>query len=882
MPGGRADGADVCAEAFAPGADGVILDNLRSHGYNKNMNFKEELVLIDGNSLLNRAFYALPLLTGSDGVYTNAVYGFANMLVRLIEEYSPRYIAVAFDMKAKTFRHKMYDGYKATRHGMPEELAVQLPVLKEMLDVMHIRYIEKEGIEADDIIGTLAAGHRLPTYILTGDRDSFQLISDTVTVLFTRKGITDVSVMTPASLRNATGLLPSQIVDYKALAGDSSDNIPGVPGIGDKRATELLSAYGSAAGVYAHIDEIKGKLKEKLENGRQSCDLSYALATIKTDCDLDIPLSELTYRFPFSEEVMAFFVRRDFRSLTRRSELFGDSVPASSEYEQADITVVGSAGELLAAAAGHGEAGIAFYDDRISVSPDGIHQYDLPLKTDLLGSGPTEREALETLAPLMTDGGVKKYFYDAKAVMRRFGFCGVMPVNFEDVALMEYLARPNFKYTSAAGFSETLGLTAASDAAALLQGGRTLLSALEGQGMSELYRNVELPLPRVLFDMQNTGFLLDLDLLEKLKVRYTALAAESTERIYALAGRRFNINSPKQLGSVLFDDLGISYPKKRTERSTSAEILGAVRDAHPIVEEVIRYRFVTKIKSTYLDGLSKVAGADGVVHTEFNQMQTSTGRLSSSEPNLQNIPVREEDGKVLRALFVARKGNVLVNADYSQIELRVMAHLSGDENLIDAYIRGADIHAAVARELFGTEEPTAKERRVAKTVNFGIIYGMSAYGLSERLGISTQEAKSYIDKYFSRFPRVREYLEDVVKSAREKGYAESLFGRRRVIAELNSRDYRTRGFGERAAMNMPLQSTAADIIKIAMLKVYAALAGMRSRLILQVHDELIIDAPADEAERAADILKREMESAVKLRVPLVVSVNTGRSWLDCK
>lgn len=843
---------------------------------------REELVLIDGNSLLNRAFYALPLLTGKDGQYTNAVYGFANMLVRLITEYSPAYIAVAFDVKGGTFRNKMYEGYKATRHGMPEELAVQLPVLREMLDVMGIRYIGIEGIEADDIIGTLAAKHKLPTLILTGDRDSFQLISDTTTVLFTRRGITEVEVMTPESLKSAMGLSPSQIVDYKALAGDSSDNIPGVQGIGNKRACELLSAYGSVAGVYAHIDEIKGKLKENLEKGRQSCEMSYALATIKTDCDIDIPVSELTYRFPFSREVMEFFDRHDFKSLTRRAELFGESVKAEERYEQAEIIAVRGAGELLAAADGHEKTGISFSDGRISLSPDGTHQYDLELKVDLISDGPTEGEALRALAPLLADEKIIKYVYDVKSVMCRLDTFGVRIRGYEDVALMDYLARPNFKYSSAEGFAETLGLNPYSDAAALIQGGRNLMHTLEESGMNKLYREMELPLTEVLFDMQKTGFKLDLKLLEELKRKYTALADESTERIYELAGRRFNINSPKQLGIVLFDELKIPYPKKRSERSTSAEILGAIKDAHPVVEEVLRYRFVSKIKSTYLEGLSKVAGTDGVVHTEFNQMQTSTGRLSSSEPNLQNIPVREEDGKALRALFIARDGNVLVNADYSQIELRVMAHLSGDENLIAAYMHGADIHTAVARELFGTSEPTAKQRRVAKTVNFGIIYGMSAYGLGDRLGIPTSEAKSYIDKYFSRFPRVHEYLEEVVKSAREKGYAESLFGRRRVISELNSRDYRTRGFGERAAMNMPLQSTAADIIKIAMLKVYGALKGMRSKLILQVHDELIIDAPADEADAAAELLKREMESAVTLKVPLVASVNTGKSWLDCK
>lgn len=846
------------------------------------MELKDELVLIDGNSLINRAFYALPLLTGSDGLYTNAVYGFANMLVKLIDDYSPRYIAVAFDMKAKTFRHKLYDGYKATRRGMPDELASQLPLLKEMLDKMGIRYIESEGVEADDIIGTLATRHALTTYILTGDRDSFQLISDNVTVLFTKRGISEVFAMTPQTLKETMGLSPSQVVDYKALAGDTSDNIPGVPGIGDKKATDLLIRYGSVAGVYEHLDEIKGKMRDNLEEGRQSCDLSYVLARIKTDCDVDVPLSELTYRFPFSSEVMDFFVRMDFKSLTRRGELFGDSVETVRTYEQADVRELKTAGELAVVASSADRFGIAFLPDRISLSTDGVRQYDLPLRTDLLGDGPTEREALAALSSRLSDPAVPKYVYDAKSALRRLDDGGVTLAGYEDVALMEYLARPNFKYTSAEGFAETLGLNSGSAAAALVQGGRALEQSLADQGMTELYRKVELPLPAVLYDMQKTGFLLDLKLLAELKDKYEALEDETKERIYELAGGRFNINSPKQLAAKLFDELGIPYPKRRGERSTSAEILNLVRDAHPVVAEVIRYRFITKIRSTYLEGLSKVAGADGVVHTEFHQMQTSTGRLSSSEPNLQNIPVREEEGKVLRALFIARDGHVLVSSDYSQIELRVMAHLSGDENLIAAYMSGADVHTAVACELFGTSEPTARERRIAKTVNFGIIYGMSAYGLAERLGLSTSQAKTYIDMYFSRYPRVREYLDEVVAGARDKGYAESLFGRRRVIAELKSGDYRRRSFGERAAMNMPLQSTAADIIKIAMIRVYEALRGMRSRLILQVHDELILDCPEDEAEKAACILKREMENAVELKVPLVASVRTGKSWLDCK
>lgn len=844
------------------------------------MDMREELVLIDGNSLINRAFYALPMLTGKDGMPINAVYGFANILVKLIETYKPKYMAVAFDVKAKTFRHNMYEGYKATRKGMPNELASQLPILKEMLGVIGIKCVEKEGIEADDIIGTLSKKHSLPTYILTGDRDSFQLIDNSTTVLFTRKGISEVDEMTPSSLMESFGLTPSQVVDFKSLAGDASDNIPGVQGIGEKRAKELLGIYGSVAEVYAHLNEIKGKLHDNLEKGRQSCDLSYALATIKTDCDLDVPLGEMTYVFPFSSEAHEFFERADFKSITRRGELFGESVLPSRTYEEVKRISLAGAGEL-AVVCDKSDSFAVTFGDCLSVSADGKSQYDLPLRADLLGDGADETEAIRAISDRLSDASVTKYVYDAKSVKRRLAAFRTELNGYEDVALMDYLTRTGFKYTSAQGFAETLGLSGDCAAGALMTGGNELLGELKVQGMEKLYREIELPLVEVLYDMQKTGFLLDLKLLGELKEKYAALERESTEKIYELAGKRFNVNSPKQLASVMFDDLGIKYPKKGSY-STSAEILTRVQGEHPIVGEVLRYRFISKIKSTYLDGLSKVAGADGVVHTEFNQMQTSTGRLSSSEPNLQNIPVREEEGKVLRGLFIAREGHTLVSADYSQIELRVMAHLSADENLIAAYREGKDIHTAVARELFGTEEPDARERRIAKTVNFGIIYGMSAFGLGERLGIAPGKAKSYIERYFTRYPGVKSYLEKVVAEAKEKGYAESLFGRRRVIAELKSGDFRQRSFGERAAMNMPLQSTAADIIKVAMLKVYNALKGMKSKLVLQVHDELIIDAPDDEAEQVASLLKREMENAVSLRVPLVAEVRTGKSWLDCK
>ena len=845
------------------------------------MELKEELVLIDGNSLINRAYYAIPLLTAKDGTPSNAVYGFAMMLVRLIDEYLPRYIAVAFDMRAKTFRHNMYDGYKATRKGMPDDLAAQMPVLKEMLDRMGISYIEREGFEADDIIGTMSKAHGVKTYILTGDRDSFQLIDASTSVLFTKRGITEVDVMTEESLFEKCGLTPSQIVDYKALAGDASDNIPGVPGIGDKRATELLKKYGTLAGIYEHIDELSGKLHDNLVSGREIGMISYELATIKTDCDVRVPLGDLTYDYPFSASVMEFFERMEFRSLVRRSELFGAAVTPVKTYQPARVVPLASVGQLAVVLQNATEFALAVRGDAYSFSVDGEVQYDLGVRRTLFDDAPDENEIVGGIKPFLENAAVKKYVYDAKKVKKQLASFGVGLQGYDDVALMEYLGGRQAKAASAESYAESLGLAVDNCAAALVLGGRELTDALEKQGMTRLYRELELPLLEVLLEMERTGFLLDLAQLAELKKKYDLLETECAQRIYELAGQQFNINSPKQLGKVLFEDLKLPYPKRKSF-STSAEVLAHVVNDHEIVPEVLRYRFITKLKSTYIEGLAKVAGADGIVHTEFNQMQTTTGRLSSSDPNLQNIPVREDEGKALRGLFIARAGHTLVSADYSQIELRVMAHLSGDVGLVTAYNDGVDIHTAVARELFGCAEPSQKERRMAKTVNFGIIYGMSAFGLSERLGISPKQAKAFIERYFERFPGVKIYLDSVVEQAKNDGYAVSMFGRKRVIPELKSRNFQQRSFGERAAMNMPLQSSAADIIKAAMLRVHAALKEMEARLILQVHDELIVDAPMSEAEKVAEILKREMENAVVLRIPLVADVKIGHSWLDCK
>lgn len=847
------------------------------------MDIQNKLVLIDGNSLINRAYFALPPLTATDGSPSNAVYGFATMLIKIITDYRPKFMAVAFDMRAPTFRHKMYDGYKATRKGMPDDLAVQMPMLKTMLRAMNIKIVEQEGIEADDIIGTMAKAYHVDTMIFTGDRDCLQLIDDTTTVLLTKRGITETALMDNKTIVDAFGLTPPQIIEYKALAGDSSDNIPGVGGIGDKTATDLLQKYGDLEGVYAHITEIKGKLAEKLALDKEKAELSRVLATIKTDCNIKIDLNECTYDHPFSAAVMEIFIKYGFKSLIKRTELFGSDAArqtAPADVEMIDAEELGVLPTLLTGAKAFS---VAVVGDTLSVCKDAPCQCNISVEQTLLAVRPDLQTALTAIKPFLEDDKVVKYVYDAKRLMHMLGSFGITLTNYRDVALMQYLSDMSIKYSNAASYAEECGYKKEAAASCLFARGAELENELEKQSMTSLYYELELPLVGVLFDMEQAGFHLDLAHLGELGKKYEKLEAESAARITALAGHDFNVNSPKQLAHVLFDEMKIPYPKKGGAISTSAEILSLIED-EAIVGEVLRYRFIAKIRSTYIEGLKKVAAPDGTVHTEFNQMLTTTGRLSSSEPNLQNIPVREDEGRVLRGLFIAGKGNTLVAADYSQIELRVMAHFSGDENLIKAFEMGEDIHTAVAGELFDvpTGQVTGHMRRVAKTVNFGIIYGMSAFGLASRLHISNGKAKTYIDKYFAKYPKIKTYLDGVVADAKANGYTESVLGRRRVIPELKSSDYKKRSFGERAAMNMPLQASAADIIKLAMLKVAQKLSGMTSKLILQVHDELIIESPENEIEAAKAILKKEMEGAMKLRVPLIAEVKTGKNWLECK
>ncbi|MBR2971226.1 MAG: DNA polymerase I [Clostridia bacterium] len=835
----------------------------------------ETFIVIDGNSLINRAFYALPPLNAKDGKPTNAVYGFMTMLIRLMD-YKPSYLAVAFDLKAPTFRHKEYELYKANRKGMPDDLAAQMPILKDLLRKMGIVVVEKEGFEADDIIGTMAKRYNGKTFIVTGDRDSFQLIDDTTTVLMTKRGITESVNFDKKQLEAEYKLTPETVTLYKALAGDSSDNIPGVPGVGEKTATDLVTRFGSLDNLYAHIDDIGGKLHEKLVAGRDSAYLSLRLATIDTAVP-DLPKAEsCPMRFPFAAETRELFDELNFKSLIRRDELFGGEAVSRDLPESIAVSPM----EFAAALMGEGAQPLYIDQSGFYTARDGV-AYKLCVRETLLDEGIDVAEAAE-LIKQFAQSDRQKIVFDAKTLMHKLDVFGIRLNNYFDVALCQYLIDFSVEHDSLIGLGEAYGLRGGLPL--VLHGlyGK-LTEELKKADMEKLYYQLELPLVDVLFDMEKTGFMVDRGSLDELSVKYAAEIEGLQEEITVLAGKRFNINSPKQLAAVLFEDLKIPYPKKSKTYSTGAEILEPLKDNFPIVQKVLDYRFLTKLKSTYVEGLRALLDRDSVVHTEFKQMLTATGRLSSVEPNLQNIPIRTEEGRSLRKLFTAREGNVLITADYSQIELRLMAHLSGDEIMTEAYLSGEDIHTATAAEVGGVpqSEVTPAMRRDAKTVNFGIIYGMSDFGLSQSLGITRAQAAKYIDRYFSRFVGVKKYLDATVENAKKDGYVRTLFGRVRYIPELKGA-YMQRQFGERVAMNTPLQGSAADIIKAAMLEVSNRLRGKKSKLILQIHDELIVDAALDEAEEVKQILVEAMENVVNLSVPLKVEVGCGKRWFDCK
>ena len=848
----------------------------------------EKLILIDGNSLINRAFYALPILNNVKGEPVNAVYGFANMLIKAINDYKPNYIAVAFDLHAPTFRHKMYAEYKAGRRKMPDELASQLPVLKDMLRLMNIKILEKETFEADDIIGTVSRRFPVKSIILTGDRDSLQLINDNVDVYLTKRGLSEILAVNDENIVENFGFNASQVVDFKSLAGDSSDNIPGVPGIGEKTAVDLLQKYGSLDGVYEHLDDCTPKMREKLSQNRELALLSQTLATIDVNVPIECTLEECKFDFPFDEKVKRFFIDMAFKSLYKKDDLFsldavsGEIEEKNYEFERVEIKTESDLKKVLPQKAGFlayaesekGEKHFTF---------DGKKEFVVTGEYSLLEPGITDSAFFETLGHCFSDKSVPKYLYDAKKTLHKADGYGIRISGYEDVRLKQYLADQALDRESETDLLELKKLPADFPACSLVVLNKSLSEELSLLGMSELYEKIELPLVDVLFEMEKTGVLVDKAVLESLGKKFSAEVNDYSAKIYEEAGEKFNINSPKQLAVVLFEKMCIPYPKKTKKYSTSAEILESLRYNYPIVDYILKYRAVSKLLGTYVEGLGKLICADGRIRTEYKQMMTATGRLSSAEPNLQNIPVREQEGKELRAIFIAGEGKTLVSADYSQIELRLMAHFSADPNMLDIYNRGGDIHAMTASLVFGVplEEVTPEMRRKAKAVNFGIIYGISEYGLSESVHCSVKEAKKFIESYFASFPKVKEFVDKTVEDAKKSGEVHTLFGRRRKISELSSSNFMTRSFGERAAMNTPLQGSAADIIKIAMISVSEKLKGTNAKLILQIHDELIVECPDEEVENVKNILVDCMENAAQLSVPLTVDVESGKSWIDC-
>ena len=856
----------------------------------------EKLVLIDGNSLLNRAFYATPVFTTKDGKPTNGVFGFIKLLLKIISDKAATHVAVAFDVHAPTFRHKMYDEYKAGRKPMPEDLAAQFPVLKEVLTLMNIRICEMAGHEADDIIGTLAKRFSLPTFIYTGDRDAYQLVDESTTVCYTKRGVSDLLELTHENFKDEIGLTPSQIIDLKALMGDKSDNIPGVAGIGEKTAYTLLETYGDLDGIYAHIDEIKGATQKKLIDGKEMAYFSRTLATIEVDAPIPVELCECLLKMPFSYALKEKFVELEFRSLLSKN-IFSDeadtnreTIEKNNETKEVSLVTLENVDEALSiiekdssdiVACNLGDEGFQFY-------LKGDSEYFLPVKAGLLDVGFYDYQLIPLLQCIYS-GKKRVISYNTKQVMHRLKELDIEHLApFEDVSILKCLSDGLSNSDSLEFCLQYYGIPEKNKAYGLHYLYQTYSASLRPEE-KKLYTDVELPLVRVLYEMETQGISVNMQALDEFSVKFKAELSELVEKIYLLAGEQFNVNSTQQLGKILFEKLRIADGAKKTKESksykTTAEELEKYADKHEIVRLLLRYRKIQKINSTYIEGFKPLV-VRGKVHTTYNQSNTQTGRLSSMNPNLQNIPIRTEEGRELRKLFTASEGHILIDADYSQIELRLLAHFSGCKELIEAYCEGRDIHAITASQVFGVplEEVTPQMRRDAKAVNFGIIYGISAFGLGSDLGISTRKAQEYIDKYFETYSDVKNYMQANVSQASQVGYVETLLGRRRVINEIKASNYNVRSFGERAAMNMPLQGSSADIIKIAMINVREKLkqGNYNAKLVLQVHDELVIDCPYNEKEAVAKILQEEMENAVSLRVPLTVEVGVGETWYDTK
>jgi len=836
-----------------------------------------KIIVFDGNSILNRAYYGIRPLTTGDGIPTNAVYGFINIILKNLSLCGgAEYGAVAFDLRAPTFRHKMFADYKANRHGMPDDLAAQLPYAKQAAEYMGLKVLEKEGFEADDILGTLSAmagDADMDCVIVTGDKDSLQLINDHTTVYLAATN--ETKIFDTAAFTEKYGVTPDVFVDVKALMGDSSDNIPGVRGIGEKGALKLIAQYGDLDGVYAAADGIKGSTGEKLRTGKESAYLSRELARIIKNAPIDCNVDACRIN-RMDKELYDLCIRLELMAIADRLHLNAEPKGASIEKQPFKALSAKEAAQLYKA---HPRLYIYCKDGVVYATN---------------GAGENTYFSLNNgnAADFFGAVGEKCIYWSYKETAEAAGIDIVPPV--DDISLLAYVVKPmDGGQSSPLRVAKALGLYEGEpDAEAETIMLPDLEAALKEQaakaGQLQLYRNIELKLARVLLEMERLGFKVNRQGLLEYADFLGERMAEAEAAIYMLAGEEFNINSPKQLSVILFEKLGLPHFKKtQSGYSTDADVMQKLRRLHPIVDLILSYRQFAKLKSTYAEGLVKVISEkDGRIHSTFKQTLTMTGRLSSTEPNLQNIPVRTELGKVFRKFFVAEKGHVLIDADYSQIELRVLAHMSGDPTLVAAFRDGADIHAITASQVFGVPLDSVSDelRKRAKAVNFGIVYGISAFSLSEDIGVSRKEAQEYIDAYFRKYPMVKDYLEATVAKAKEDGFVSTLLGRRRYIPELSAKNKNLVAFGERVAMNTPIQGTAADIIKKAMVETDAALkaASMKARLILQIHDELIVEAPVEEAEAAARLLKEKMENTVKLLVPLVADAHVGDSWFDAK
>ena len=869
----------------------------------------ERLLILDSNSLLNRAFYAIPPLTNSEGIHTNAVYGFTNMLFKMKEEIKPDYIVAAFDRKGPTFRHKEFEEYKAGRKKMPPELAEQFPLIKEVLNLLAINIYEIDGFEADDIIGTLAKfaeSNGIEVFIVTGDRDALQLASDNINVVITKKGVTETAVYNREAFEAEFGVTPTQYIDVKGLMGDKSDNIPGVPGVGEKTAFKLISTYGSMEGVLSNINEISGKkLKENLETYSEQAIFSKKLATIMTEVPIEFDLEDIKSQENYNrEELKKLFFKLQMKSLL--AKLPGEDLEEQEEEVKVEVNEVNTLeGFKEVLKEKEGTAFLAYttsnsnFYSKIELDKLYLNYGDKISLIDFkIINMENQEEAINTLKAFMENEKISKVIHDGKNLVTVLVKMGIEIKEFIfDTVVSAYLidsAKSNYPLETlineylmkeVKGEGEELICNAISNMKELYE---YLKDRINKEGMDELYYEVEHPLISILSSMEAIGFNVNREKLDELAVKFKEEIATTEKEIYELCEEEFNISSPKQLGKILFEKLDLPVIKKtKTGYSTNADVLEKLMDKHPVIEKIIYYRQITKLNSTYVEGLKNVIDEDGAIHSSFNQTVTTTGRLSSTEPNLQNIPVKYEMGREIRKVFIPQEStDVLLSCDYSQIELRVLAHMSDDKNMIDAFNHHSDIHTKTASEVFKVpvEEVTSLMRSRAKAVNFGIVYGISDFSLSQDLKITKKEASEYMEIYFERYPKIKGYLESVKEEAKEKGYVLTVLNRRRFIPEIKSSNKIVKALGERLAMNAPIQGSAADIIKLAMVKVYNRLKkeNLNSEIILQVHDELILNVKENELEIVKALVKEEMEGVLNMSVALEVDTNIGNTWYDAK